>query len=286
MTIAAVAFFLAGLAALALAWHKARAARDARTASEALALVSEHVPSLIAYIGPDLRYRWCNRAYAEWFGQTPASLRGRLVPEVLGEEAWARVKPHAESAARGQVTSYVSEVRARDGTPRWVEVASIPHRNERGELLGTMVVGHDVTRRQEDAAALRQSERALRRSAEFQALLVSLHDATRGQRDAARVIGAIVVRVGRHFNASRCAYCEVDDNGEHGTIARDYVDLVGSMAGRHALASFGEGVVRDLLAGITVAIRDVRTDPRTREADVAQAYESHGIRATVCVPLV
>src|SRR5512138_2997106 len=145
----AAAFFLAGLAAFAFAWRKARGVPHADTDSEVLALVSEHVPSLIAYIGPDLRYRWCNRAYAEWFGSTPAELRGRFVPDVLGEEAWARVKPHAESAFRGQATSYVNEVRARDGTTRWIEVASIPQNDARGRLVGTMVVGHDVTRRQE-----------------------------------------------------------------------------------------------------------------------------------------
>ncbi|MGE5095255.1 MAG: PAS domain-containing protein [Betaproteobacteria bacterium] len=286
MLAAAAAFFLAALVAFALAWRKARAARHAGTDSEVLSLVSEHVPSLIAYIGPDLRYRWCNRAYAEWFGRKPAELRGRFVPDVLGEEAWERVRPHAESALRGQETSYVSEVRARDGSLRCIEVASIPHHDARGRLLGTMVVGHDVTRRQEDAAALRQSERALRRNAEFQALLVSLHDATRGERDVARVVAQVVARAGRHFQASRCAYCEVDSSGEFGAIAHDYVDGVESMAGRHALASFGSGVIRDLGAGITVAIADVREDPRTRDTPVAEVFELRRIRATACVPLV
>ena len=287
MTLAAFTFFVAGALAFVLAWRRSRRGGvQPGDPSQMLALMAEHVPSLVAYVGPDLRYVWCNRAYADWFGRTPASLRGQRLQDVLSEEAWARVRPHAEGALQGHEGSYVSEVRGRDGTVHWIEAASVPHRDARGRVVGAMVVAHDVSRRQEDAAALRQSERALRRNAEFQALLVSVGDATRGQTDVGIVMSEIATRVGRHLQASRCAYCQVEPSGEGTTVLRDYTDGVASTVGRHRIHDLGADVVRDLHAGVTVSIPDVLEDPRTRAAATAEAYKALQVRAIVAVPLV
>ena len=62
-----------------------RALRQAHAATEAqLRIISDSLPTLIAYATPDRRYRFNSRAYETWFGTSPESLAGRPMEDVLG----------------------------------------------------------------------------------------------------------------------------------------------------------------------------------------------------------
>ncbi|HUP29123.1 MAG TPA: ATP-binding protein [Usitatibacter sp.] len=132
----------------------------------------------------------------------------------------------------------------------------------------------------------RRAEGALRGKALAQRLLVEIHDATRGLRDPNQVIGEIVDRVGRDFHASRCLYVEVDSEGTHASVARDYIDGVDSVAGRHKLGSFSAALTMDYQAGRTVAIADVRADERTRAPESLARLDRAGIASFIGVPVV
>ncbi len=208
-------------------------------------------------------------ATAAWQSAAGATM---LVLLSLGLVAWAvrRVREpivHLELAARSIERDEVPEVR--------------PTGLDEVDAVGCAL------QRAGAQAALDRAQRAkvlsdLKRNEESQRLLVELHDATRGLRDPAQTQWEIVCRVGRHFCAARCAYCEIDTDAESALVARDYADGLPSAAGVHRLADFGTGLVEALASGRTLRIADVNEDPRA----VRAAFDSIAARAALCVPLL
>jgi PAS domain S-box-containing protein len=166
----------------------------------------------------------------------------------------------------------------RDEMPEWPETG----------LAEADAVG-SALRRAGMQAALELTERQqaldeLRRAEEAQRLLVRLHDATRGLHDPAQVQWEIVDIVGRHFGANRCAYGEIDPPLQVLSFAREYVDGVDSIAGRHGSLEYGAAVIQELRQGRTLAVADVEQDPRT--ASASATYLAGEVRSMLCVPLV
>ena len=50
-----------------------------------LRLIVDHVPALIAYFDADWRCTFCNKPYADWFGLSVASIKGRPMRDITGE---------------------------------------------------------------------------------------------------------------------------------------------------------------------------------------------------------
>ena len=80
--------------------------RALRQSEDWLRLVTDNVPALIAYVGSGPVFRFANRRYADWFGQSVASIAGRSPAEVLGAELYAEIRPYIEWAFEGNAVSY------------------------------------------------------------------------------------------------------------------------------------------------------------------------------------
>lgn len=74
---------------------------DQREQPEFLESVADGLPSMLAYWDAEQRCRYANRAYAEWFGESPGALVGRHLRELLGPESYAMDLPHIEAALDG-----------------------------------------------------------------------------------------------------------------------------------------------------------------------------------------
>jgi GAF domain-containing protein len=89
-----------------------------------------------------------------------------------------------------------------------------------------------------------------------------------------------------HLGADRALYAEVLEDGEHVIVHGDYCrDGMPSVAGQHALPSFGEELGQRLRAGRTVVIDDTHS-ASTLESTQREAYDHVQVRAHVSVPLV
>ncbi|HET6616151.1 MAG TPA: PAS domain S-box protein, partial [Dehalococcoidia bacterium] len=105
-----------------------RQAEDALTESEAaledqrnqLQVITDTTAALISYVDSDLRYRFANGKYREWFGLDPQSIVGWRTAEVFGEDAFARLQPHAERALSGETAVFEEYVPYARGGGRWV----------------------------------------------------------------------------------------------------------------------------------------------------------------------
>jgi|CXWL01.1.fsa_nt_gi PAS domain S-box-containing protein len=125
-------------------------------------MLIDHLPAYISYIDTDHRYRLVNRRYEEWFGVSHDHLEGRLVKEVQGEAAYARIQPHLDEALAGTPVHYEHQLVDASEVTHYLDNRYLPHRSDSGEILGCFVLVTDISDRKRAEEALRLSEERYR----------------------------------------------------------------------------------------------------------------------------
>ncbi len=133
--------------------------RALRQSEDWLRLVTDNIPALIAYMGPGPVYRFANRRYAEWFGQSVTSIVGKTGAEVLGTPLFSEIAPHIEHAFRGNAVSYEYQRERLDGRMVAMRSTLIPDMTVDGRTLGVFVLSLDATDQKRSEATLMQSQR-------------------------------------------------------------------------------------------------------------------------------
>ncbi|WIT14154.1 diguanylate cyclase [Paucibacter sediminis] len=128
---------------------------------ERLRAITDNAPALIADHDREFRYRFANRTYQDWLGVAPDAVLGQTVASVLGDAAWAEVRPAMEAALRGEPATYERHIQGR-AEDRWIHVALVPRRDVAGSVEGFYALASDITPRLRAEQALRQSEQRLR----------------------------------------------------------------------------------------------------------------------------
>lgn len=111
-----------------------------------------------------------------------------------------------------------------------------------------------------------------------------LGDETRNLTEPEDIMAAVATAVGRHLSVSRCAYADVESDGNRFTIYRDYINNCPSTAGKYELTAFGERAVSQLRRGETLIISDV--DSELTAEDGGDTFRAIGIKAIICCALV
>jgi PAS domain S-box-containing protein len=117
--------------------------------------VTDALPSQIAYVDKDQRYRFNNLAYEKWFGIPSESCYGRHVREVIGAENYDNVKHHIEAVLRGETVRF--EYKTSQG--RVAEGLYLPDFDERGDVRGFYALIHDITDIKKREKELRQAHK-------------------------------------------------------------------------------------------------------------------------------
>ncbi len=129
--------------------QRVEAEQSLRRKEAELKLIVDTMPALVSYIDRDLRYGLANLAYEKWFGIRPEDIRGRAVPEILGECAFSRLAPRFERVMRGEEVAFEEVLEYRSGGPRWINATYTPHLDENGDVLGCFVLILDITARKQ-----------------------------------------------------------------------------------------------------------------------------------------
>lgn len=254
--------------------YRLEEARD--TTRRELERLTDALPVLIAYVDRDLVYRFANRTYETWFPLRRADLIGRSVIEVIGEEAFALVKPHFDAALAGDRVTYDERTPYREGF-RDVRVEFVPRWDDDGAVLGFYALVRDVTDQVRAETALRESESRLR-------VLDELGRATAISTDADEILAVTTRLVGEHLGASVCAYADMDKDQDGFTIRGDWAAPgEAHIVGRYRLADFGAAAVERLSAGLPLVLGDI---PSQVDPHGVAAFGAIGVRATLCMPLV
>jgi PAS domain S-box-containing protein len=243
----------------------------------------------IAVIDPQGRVLRVNDAFAQMVGRPASELIGRdsshyTHPEDRELNA-ARIALVSNSGAdSGSVNRLAFEKRyiRPDGNIVFARIHLSPMHAAGGSLIGLLGTIEDISDRRRADEILRQSEARLR-------FLAELDEQTRDLTDAETVMATSARMLGQGLGASRCAYAEVDPDGEQFTILHDYTDGCASTVGTYRLSLFGPGAAADQRSGRTLVVRDVDRELSGDDVDDdngAAMFTAIGIKAVVCCPLV
>lgn len=120
-----------------------------------------------------------------------------------------------------------------------------------------------------------------------QEFLLNLNDRLRDFQDPYDIMEATAQSLGRLLKVDSVGYGEYDRARDVVMVEREWSRGVISNEGRsHRFRDLPSWVVDDLEQGGTLAIADVKTDPRLSDAPIQSFYATLNVRTTVTVPLL
>jgi PAS domain S-box-containing protein len=130
--------------------------------------MADRAPVLLARCDANHRYRFVNGPYAQRFGLNPVDVIGQRIPDVLGEETFARLRPYAEAALEGEHVEF--DGRFDDGNLglQSMHCTFDPEIDAAGQVVGYVATGLNITERDRAEQELRAADR---RKDEFLAIL-------------------------------------------------------------------------------------------------------------------
>ena len=145
-----------------------------RRTEQQLRIITNALPSLIAYVDRNGRYGFVNRAYVEWFGLSPREIVGKSVSEVLGEEAFETIQPYVDRALSGERLRYEARVKYHNSRSRWIEASYVPDVRADGSVAGFFALVTDISSRkeaEESMAYLSEATKILASSLDYETTL-------------------------------------------------------------------------------------------------------------------
>ncbi len=128
-----------------------------RDSENELRLIMDSVPTLIALVDLECRYRRVNETYERWLSLPRDEIEGRHMREVLGEPIWQAIRPHAEQAMAGAIVTFEEELPLQH-EPRWLHATYTPERDEAGNVCGFVVHTADIGDRKRLEERLQQAK--------------------------------------------------------------------------------------------------------------------------------
>ena len=167
-----------------------RAAADAKKIDEDarfIKAIADSLPGMIAYWGKDLRCRFANYAFKEWFGKAPEAIIGNTLMDLMGERLYAFNEPYIRAVLAGIPQKFERTLTKADGSVGHTWAHYIPDLDIHGTIEGFTVLVTDIT-------ALKEAEVELK-------LAASVYQNT--------VEGIIITDAGRNILSVNPAFTEI-----------------------------------------------------------------------------
>lgn len=117
--------------------------------------IIDNVPNMIGYWGRDLRCRYANNAYSEWFGMPPEKIVGMLFVDLAGEQLFAMNEVHIHRALAGEPQRFQRTLIKADGSVGHIIGHYIPDVGADGDVAGFSIQASEVTVLKETEAKLK-----------------------------------------------------------------------------------------------------------------------------------
>ena len=261
----------------AVAAERARLYEAEQAARLQLRTVSDALPTLVALLGSDARYRFVSRTYQRWFGLRPEDVIGKSPRDLYGDEAFAVLRPWIERALRGEeVIRTQLHVPFRQGA-RELDIRLIPVAEASRDTPGFVVLADDVSER----IRREKKERVL---AQVMAVLLDPLDLPKTLHCIAKLVVPeladwCVLHVADEPTPLRViAHADPDKEGLAKEIHRRWPPAEGDSGGAVRVTETGASelvtsITEDMLARFA------------RDRDHLEALRSIGLQSYLCVPL-
>jgi diguanylate cyclase (GGDEF)-like protein/PAS domain S-box-containing protein len=131
-----------------------------------LRLLADNIPILIAYYRVEgLICEFANAAYARAYSKDGASIIGKDLRTIIGDEAMVTTKAWVDQVtAGGETVRYERELVYPNGTTAYIEVTLVPHFDPgKAKPHGAFVLVNDITRYRAAENTIRESEERLKK---------------------------------------------------------------------------------------------------------------------------
>lgn len=210
-------------------------------------------------------------------GYEPQEALGQSGAIIFTPEDRAAQVPKREleqAAAAGRATNERWHIR-KDGSRFWGSGLTMPLPAAED---GFVKIFRDRTGEHQAEAATRESEARLR-------FLRALDEKLFSAAAAEDAMAAATQLLGENLGTSRCAYADVDQDGDRFWIRSDYTAPgIETSVGVYSLDLFGSRAVAYLRAGQTLVIGNVGEE--LASGDGREMFRSIGIEAIICCPLI
>jgi len=213
-----------------------------------------------------------NDAFSPILGKKPSAL-GRPFGDVW-KEVWDDIRPIAERALAGQST-FIEDFpltidRGGNFEHAYFTFCYSPIRDRDGHVVGMLDTVAETT-----ATVLTNQRLSF-----LDTLTRAIADLTEPDSIMRKVTGLL----GEHMRLSNCAYADMDADGNGLNVRGDWTAPgATSLVGHHRLEDFGHLAVSRLGAGEALEIADNLHELPPSEA---AAFQTFGISATLCMPLI
>lgn len=132
--------------------------------SDAVFRALDQVRERVSLIDIDYRYRYTNRANAEFYGLQPEDFVGQHLTDRIGEERFrTRAKPAFDRCFAGETVTYSHDLQLDDGRVIWLSAEMQPYRDATGGITGAIVTMRDITEETEQRRQLARDKEELTR---------------------------------------------------------------------------------------------------------------------------
>ena len=107
--------------------------------------IIDNMPSMIGYWGSDLRCRYANNAYREWFGKPPEEIIGITFQDLAGEHLFTLNEPHIRRVLAGEPQRFERTLNKTNGSVGHIIGHYIPDFDAVGSSKGFSILASEVT---------------------------------------------------------------------------------------------------------------------------------------------
>ena len=151
---------LTGITVL-LAMYASRRQRELINREHFIKTVTDAMPGMVAFWDRDMRCRFANQGYLEWFGKPAQALLGKTMQELMGETLFALNEPFIRGGLAGEAQRFERALTKADGSIGHTLTHYIPDIHADGEVVGLFVLVTDVTPLKQAQLALGERNVAL-----------------------------------------------------------------------------------------------------------------------------
>ncbi|HEX5684553.1 MAG TPA: PAS domain-containing protein [Ideonella sp.] len=126
--------------------------------------LTDTLPGRVVYWDKQMRCRFANRSFLEWFDKTEQEVIGQRVDQIFEGEFLQRVLHRLQAAFRGEAMHFEREQVDRRGETHFYQLHYLPDEAAPGEVLGAYVMAFDITPLKRAENDLRQVNAELERS--------------------------------------------------------------------------------------------------------------------------